>query len=286
MSKAWETKKVELKDGRCYVDIDITTAEWREMLADETIFFPQALDMIYYWYAEEDHYATSKVITTKYFPDWNATPFNAHVLQLSKRILKHLDRFEVLNHKGDGKKAYWCIPFEGWYEDYNIHKHFIWKLRKELVEAFRDFSTQNRDRVPYLAKHKDVPTVPFITDGLLNLVPVKGKKEGKKIAVYTTKYERQSTNRDIKIQSVLAKNKPLTCEVCGFNFEEVYGEIGRAFIEVHHSKPLSSYEEETVIDPIKDLNCVCSNCHRMLHHGKSGVLTVNQLKARIMKNKS
>ncbi len=31
----------------------------------------------------------------------------------------------------------------------------------------------------------------------------------------------------------------LECEVCGFNFEEVYGQRGEGFIEGHHIKPLS-----------------------------------------------
>ena len=81
----------------------------------------------------------------------------------------------------------------------------------------------------------------------------------------------------------LAKKKHgrLICEVCGFDFEKTYGELGKDFIEVHHNKPLFQQDQEIEIDPEKDLNCVCSNCHRMIHRNKSDTLTVDELKNRI-----
>ena len=57
----------------------------------------------------------------------------------------------------------------------------------------------------------------------------------------------------------------LKCACCNFDFFATYGEVGKGFIEAHHTKPLSSLHEdgeETIID---DLVLVCSNCHRMLH---------------------
>lgn len=98
-------------------------------------------------------------------------------------------------------------------------------------------------------------------------------KEGKKKLVYTTKYE-----RDPKIRRKALLIHGFKCEVCGFDFEEVYGEIGKEFIEVHHIKPLSSIGEETDIDPRTDLICLCSNCHRMIHRNRNQVLTPKELK--------
>lgn len=60
------------------------------------------------------------------------------------------------------------------------------------------------------------------------------------------------------------KNGSLYCEICGFNFEQVYGEIGREYIEGHHIKPISELKDEDVTD-INDILLVCANCHRMLH---------------------
>ncbi|MFV0516960.1 MAG: HNH endonuclease [Aminipila sp.] len=92
-------------------------------------------------------------------------------------------------------------------------------------------------------------------------------KEGKKVSVYTTVYERNPLNRKRAIEACRKNNNgKLVGNVCGFNFEEYYGELGKGYIEVHHIKPLSKNNgKEVEIDPLNDLICVCPNCHRMLH---------------------
>ena len=60
------------------------------------------------------------------------------------------------------------------------------------------------------------------------------------------------------------------------NFEKVYGEIGKGFIEVHHKTPLSEYDEEHEI-PQSELCALCSNCHSMVHRNKKA-LDVDELK--------
>ncbi|WP_431146162.1 HNH endonuclease [Bacillus cereus] len=59
-----------------------------------------------------------------------------------------------------------------------------------------------------------------------------------------------------------------SCVVCGFNFEERYGQMGKDFTHVHHLKELSQIGEEYEINPIEDLRPVCPNCHSMLHKRK------------------
>lgn len=67
-----------------------------------------------------------------------------------------------------------------------------------------------------------------------------------------------------------------SCFVCGFNFFETYGEIGRQFIHVHHINPLSQIGEQSV-NPITDLVPVCPNCHCMIHRDKKHI-TIEELK--------
>lgn len=69
--------------------------------------------------------------------------------------------------------------------------------------------------------------------------------------------------------------------VCEFDFEAFYGEARRSFIEVHHVKPLSDLGEEVAIDPVTDLVCLCSICHRMVHRKKNGVYTIDEIKEMI-----
>jgi 5-methylcytosine-specific restriction protein A len=60
------------------------------------------------------------------------------------------------------------------------------------------------------------------------------------------------------------KNGKLYCQVCGFDFQTKYGDIGSDFIEGHHTVPISELKGE-VKTKVKDVALVCSNCHRMLH---------------------
>jgi predicted HNH restriction endonuclease len=99
-------------------------------------------------------------------------------------------------------------------------------------------------------------------------------KDGKTSYYHGKRYERNPQNRAKAIEI-----HGLNCVCCGFNFEEVYGERGKDFIEVHHVNPLSTLQEEVVINPVTDLVPVCSNCHRMMHRRKDEVLSVEELKA-------
>jgi len=67
------------------------------------------------------------------------------------------------------------------------------------------------------------------------------------------------------------------CFACGFEFEKTYGEIGKAFIHVHHVIPLASIGVEYVVDPISDLRPLCPNCHGVIHRTKVA-LTIEALK--------
>lgn len=103
-----------------------------------------------------------------------------------------------------------------------------------------------------------------------------GDKEGKPTGKYTHVYERSKKNREAAIAIHGTR-----CIVCGFSFEEKYGDIGRGFVEVHHTVPLSEIGEEIAVDPATDLVCICSNCHRMIHRRASEVLTPDELREMI-----
>lgn len=81
--------------------------------------------------------------------------------------------------------------------------------------------------------------------------------------------------RDQRARRICLQEYGFTCSVCGFNFEEIYGEIGTGYIHVHHLTPLHEMNGSYEVDPITDLRPVCPNCHAMLH--KAGV-TIDQLR--------
>jgi len=89
-------------------------------------------------------------------------------------------------------------------------------------------------------------------------------KEGGVVLKLHKYRERDSSIIRKKKQTALEREGKLSCEVCGFDFKTVYGEIGQGFIECHHKVPLSNINAKTVTK-MDDLALVCANCHRMLH---------------------
>lgn len=73
---------------------------------------------------------------------------------------------------------------------------------------------------------------------------------------------RQAVRR--KKASAAGAGGKLLCEVCSFDFSEVYGRLGERFAECHHRTPLAELEGEHHVR-LSDLAIVCANCHRMLH---------------------
>jgi 5-methylcytosine-specific restriction protein A len=99
------------------------------------------------------------------------------------------------------------------------------------------------------------------------------KREGSVKDYYGKRYERDPNNRRRAIEL-----HGINCVICGFDFEEKYGDRGRGYIEIHHTKPLSSFDEEQIVDPKTDLVPVCSNCHRMIHRRRNRVLSFEEMK--------
>lgn len=70
----------------------------------------------------------------------------------------------------------------------------------------------------------------------------------------------------------------LFCEVCGFDFDAVYGV---EYIEAHHKEPVSALDEE-LPQTADALVMLCANCHRMAHT-QTPPLSVDALKQLLQK---
>ena len=70
------------------------------------------------------------------------------------------------------------------------------------------------------------------------------------------------------------------CQCCGMNFAELYGEeLGANFIEVHHLRPISTYEKDGIPENfLENLVPLCSNCHSMIHHIKNSEHPLSDLR--------
>ena len=96
--------------------------------------------------------------------------------------------------------------------------------------------------------------------------------EGKEQDVESIRYERNKAARKKCIDAL-----GCSCSICGFDFEAKYGELGRGFIEVHHIIPISQRGGNYVLNPIRDLIPVCSNCHSMIHRHRE-MISIPKLK--------
>src|SRR5262249_18460908 len=92
-------------------------------------------------------------------------------------------------------------------------------------------------------------------------------------------------NRDlVKLvkEKAVDEHGRLFCAVCTFDFADVYGEIGRGFIECHHLLALADLLAEQATRP-SDLALVCPNCHRMIHR-KRPWLSLDKLTELILRH--
>ena len=76
--------------------------------------------------------------------------------------------------------------------------------------------------------------------------------------------ERNSKVVQLAKQKFKEENGRLFCQVCEFDFEKEYGEIGIDFIEAHHTIPVSEMKAGHKTK-IEDIAMLCPNCHRMAH---------------------
>jgi 5-methylcytosine-specific restriction protein A len=102
--------------------------------------------------------------------------------------------------------------------------------------------------------------------------------EGSVKVIGINRYERNA-----KARKDCIKHFGYTCQVCGFDFKKIYGNIGKNYIQVHHIKPISSIEGEYMVNPIQDLVPICPNCHAMIHI-QTPPLSIETLKDLIKNN--
>lgn len=59
----------------------------------------------------------------------------------------------------------------------------------------------------------------------------------------------------------------LTCDVCGLDPVQLYGEDGERCIEAHHKVPIEELQPDSVTR-VEEMAMVCASCHRMIHSKK------------------
>lgn len=104
------------------------------------------------------------------------------------------------------------------------------------------------------------PTETVGSDGVIDTDSETVPNFAKRVRMIVNRFERDPNKRVICLEHF-----GYSCQICGFSFQDVYGDLGRDFCHVHHIEPLGEVGGELDIDPRKDLIPVCANCHAMIH---------------------
>lgn len=197
----------------------------------------------------------------------------------------------VSSNKTKGFTSWYCLQFvgitvewKGFFQFSNLTEtiHLL-KINNTNGEYTRIIQALQRKVIDYSISPQDFVEV---NEQLLNDIDTEieddipptdlvGQEGSYKLSLHKV-YERDSQLR----QNALLEYG-LYCQICGFNFEESYGELGKGFIEVHHITPLHKLKGLSSTNSIEDLIPVCANCHRMFHRNKNNTPTPDEIKALI-----
>lgn len=145
----------------------------------------------------------------------------------------------------------------------NEHPSVNWTPQSSGQSIPENIANAILEKIQHITHHKFQP---------LSKEKITSFSEGKSRIVNYKTYDRNPQAREACIA-----HYGYECSVCGFNFENAYGELGAKYIEVHHLNPVADIGKEYTINPIKDLRPVCANCHRMLHKTRPP-LSIEQLR--------
>jgi 5-methylcytosine-specific restriction protein A len=153
-------------------------------------------------------------------------------------------------------------------------------LRAEVPEVIWDHIQGSGIAVPAEAVPKLAALWTSHVDGVLFRSPDEPRgldeatfPEGALSRELVNRYE-----RDPRARKACLEHHGFRCVVCGFSFEERYGDLGRNYIHVHHTLELSKVPPGYRVNPLTDLVPVCPNCHAMIHRGTGPALTVDELR--------
>lgn len=206
---------------------------------------------------------------------------NPNIIQLSQELnllpifSDRPDQATFRNPNGVGLKLSNFLALDPEYHGKGMEAYS--KLDEELFNSF----SKDRKRLHHIANQIRA----LIHNEGLRKKLIKEDDEGEMISMaeegevlYRFHRYRERNGKLVKDKkkAVWKSTGALICEVCDFDFYRVYGELGKDFIECHHTVPLSKYSVKSPTK-IEDLALVCSNCHRMLHR-KGANMTINILR--------
>lgn len=152
------------------------------------------------------------------------------------------------------------------------------KLEREIWNEFH----RHRDK---LKKESELIRHLYLkTKSVKSIQPKKVTGNSEFLFAFHKNRENDPLALKLKKEIVLTNTRALKCEVCNFDSQTYYGELGNDLMEIHYSKELKDYPslESSLME---DFIIVCSNCHKVLDKN-FGLVDLEDLKKLIKKRKS
>lgn len=119
-------------------------------------------------------------------------------------------------------------------------------------DGVREIDEETYDQINRLADFTNIQTSSNHLDNKDKLndrsVSLESGAEGSQTRRYVTIYE-----RDRRLRAAAIAIHGFDCVVCGFNFEDAYGEFAKGYIQVHHIVPVSERDPNELVNPETDL---------------------------------
>ena len=206
-------------------------------------------------YQISNHKATPTELS-KLLGDYSHQAVSLRNVRIAKKISKFIGKLPPV--RKNGTYRWWALLWNAEKKG----KYWECELKPEVVEAIEEFKIFQSEETKITQEELEQEF--YIEGAVIN----------RQVNIY----ERDIRARERCLQFYKKTKGRLFCQICNFDFEKAYGEIGKDYIHIHHIMPISEIGAQYQIIPEKDLIPVCPNCHAMLHRLSEKVLTVDELK--------
>lgn len=118
-----------------------------------------------------------------------------------------------------------------------------------------------------------------------NAVEAEAREGKKRLRAHESRERAPALVRQLKREHMAKNGGALPCQICEFDFLDVYGDVGAGFAEAHHIVPLAEAPTHGRVVTVEDLIVVCANCHRMLHRSPE-FPSIDVLKRRVRESRN
>jgi 5-methylcytosine-specific restriction protein A len=94
------------------------------------------------------------------------------------------------------------------------------------------------------------------------------------------RWHKRFEGRNTRAAKQAKREQGYTCQACGRNYVDMYGEIGQRCVDAHHLLPFAQLGEgrRRHLNPLRDFAILCAPCHRIVHSRHGDPLTIPELR--------